>query len=133
MRNLGVWRRLGVVLSVLWFVGFGDWMWIDQNNRIEDFYGWQLRTCDVIRSMRQESIPLTFDTPYFAAMDKLSRENDACWQRAETFFYSQSDKLHSKDWKIFLLIDIASVALAWLLASVIILVGRWVLVGAATV
>jgi hypothetical protein len=35
-------KRIGVVLSVLWFVGFGGWMWSDQVNHIVDFYSDQL-------------------------------------------------------------------------------------------
>jgi hypothetical protein len=127
MSNIRVWRRLGVVLSVLWFIGFGGWMWSDQATHIGDFYGSQLEMCYAAERTRVDAIQPTFDTLYFEKMDKSSRETDACFERAKTVFYSESDRLHSEDWKIFLLIDIVSVAAAWLLVCAIVLVGRWII------
>jgi hypothetical protein len=39
------WRRIGVVLSVLWFVGFGAWLWISSISEHNAFYRLQLHNC----------------------------------------------------------------------------------------
>jgi hypothetical protein len=46
------WRRIGIVLSVLWFVGFGFWLWSSETNRHYEFYKGQLSTCYAVSSMR---------------------------------------------------------------------------------
>src|SRR5262245_55245708 len=45
MSNIRIWRRLGIVLSVLWFVGFAGWVWVDTNHHNYDFLGVQLAAC----------------------------------------------------------------------------------------
>jgi len=39
------WKRIGIVVSVLWFFGFGLWMWSSEISRIGNFYRWQLEGC----------------------------------------------------------------------------------------
>jgi hypothetical protein len=131
MRNIRVWRRLGMVLSALWFVGFGSWMWSDQATRIGDSYGRQLESCYTMERIRVDLITPAFDASYFDKMDKSSKETEACFERAQKVFYSEHDRLRSEDWKTFLLLDIASVTVAWLLLCVIFLIGRWVIAPAS--
>jgi hypothetical protein len=39
------WRRIGIVLSVLWFVGFFFWRMIDYTNDISNLHMSMLETC----------------------------------------------------------------------------------------
>src|SRR5262245_26048049 len=45
LKNIRVWRRLGVVLSVLWFIGFFAWMWNDGVHGIEGAMDFQIKHC----------------------------------------------------------------------------------------
>jgi hypothetical protein len=38
------WQRLGVVLSVIWFVGFGVWLWITSADNLSKDYQRGLET-----------------------------------------------------------------------------------------
>jgi hypothetical protein len=42
MRN---WRWLGLVLAVLWLVGFGVWLWINSVGDRHEWYALQLQRC----------------------------------------------------------------------------------------
>jgi hypothetical protein len=64
---------------VLWFVGFGFWLWSSETNRHYEFYKGQLSTCYAISSMRQ-------DDP----QRNQSLEN--CTEKAATFLHHQMDE-----------------------------------------
>ena len=54
--RLNGWQRIGIVLSVIWFLGFGGYVWIWDNRTKSEFYGWQLKMCDVVLSERNGSL-----------------------------------------------------------------------------
>jgi hypothetical protein len=39
------WRRIGIVLSVIWFIGFGGYVWTSEVRHISDYYEFQLKMC----------------------------------------------------------------------------------------
>jgi preprotein translocase subunit Sss1 len=111
MSNIRVWRRLGIVLSVLWFVGFADWVWVDTNHHNYDFLGVQLAAC-------QATLP-----------SSIFESVDACKKEATEVFYILQKNARADFWMVILL-DLASIALVWLIGYVIVLTGRWVKAGA---
>jgi hypothetical protein len=103
------WRRIGVVLSVIWFVGFGGWMFFSEIGKHNDRLDTSLSICnhryDTARELLQECYARATDTH-----TRLVRE-----------FYSGVPFLF--------LIDAATVGLFWLLAGIVFAVGRWVAAG----
>jgi hypothetical protein len=57
------WRRLGAVLSILWFVVFGGWLWISSANNINESFVRQLEHCFNISKMGRE--PLRYADPQY--------------------------------------------------------------------
>jgi hypothetical protein len=122
--KLGGWQRIGVILSVLWFVGFGVFMWVHETNSYNDFFMWRLGNCYKIAEMRRE--PLTLNDPAYASRDaQIERDLKDCRERASAFFTKQVGDFWSSLW-ILPLVDIASIALAWLLVWIVVSLVRWV-------
>src|SRR5947209_919680 len=88
------WRRIGVVLSVLWFVGFGGWLWTNEMGGHSEFYKFQLQNCYTIERMKRE--PLRLDDPqYDQKTAKIDSEHEACRDKAAAFFNHQVGELYS--------------------------------------
>jgi hypothetical protein len=130
MRNLRVWRRLGAVLSVLWFIGFAGWIWTSTNEHVGDFYGNQLRACYRIMEYAIDDAVARRKSIYDPADDSKARADfDACDKEALRVFHIMHEETRAGFWLVILL-DLASIALGWLVACVIVLTGRWVMAGA---
>jgi hypothetical protein len=122
--KLSGWQRIGVILSVLWFVGFGVFMFEHEISRHSDFHMWQLDNCLKIAEMRRESLQLN-DPAYSARDAEVQRNLHKCSADASAFFTKQVSDLWSNVW-ILLLVDLASIALAWLLVWIVVSLVRWV-------
>jgi hypothetical protein len=123
------WRRIGAVLSVLWFVGFGGWIWHTSVNNNVEFYEWQLRNCNTLSGMRRE--PIQWDDPQRdQKYARIEEQDKACTDKASAFFGQQMDTLksHSHIW-VLVAVDAGLLALFWLLAWIVVCVGRWVAAG----
>src|SRR5437016_6346166 len=108
------WRRIGIVLSVLWFIGFGGWIRISGVQHISDFYSWQLKMCYAILGTDNESLQYIKNPD---DREKRQAENSAkhkrCEEQASAFFMQQADQNYNGI-PILLGIDLATVALGWL-------------------
>jgi hypothetical protein len=122
------WRRLGVVLSVLWFVGFGCWAWYSTVSSYGELLGRNLDHCLAMSSSSMDR--LNWDDPQRDQKFKeINKEEEACMNRAKALFFSQRDSLKSDFWVLVLIVDVGSIALVWFLAWIIIRVSRWVTAG----
>lgn len=45
IKRLNGWQRIGIVLSIIWCIGSGVYLWIDQMNDLHESYGAQLHLC----------------------------------------------------------------------------------------
>jgi hypothetical protein len=127
------WRRIGVVLSVIWFIGFGDYIWVSEVGRIGEFYRWQLETCGKILSNANDGLQ------YIAKQEereKRQSENRAkykeCQDSASSFHGSSNADLR-KGIPLLLAVDLGTVAFGWLVVWLVTLVVRWVQRGFASV
>ena len=112
-------RRFGVVLSVLWFVGFFVVLWHDRVGAYREWLKMDWETCMAYAYGRWGSDALETSAYAFdVCAKKQVPEPPLGYQHP-----ASSDVL----WKILLLVDLASIALAWLLAWIIVCVGRWVI------
>jgi hypothetical protein len=51
--------RIGIVLSVIWFVGFGGYIWFSSIQRLDDLYSLDLRACSANFDRDQNSGMMT--------------------------------------------------------------------------
>jgi hypothetical protein len=123
------WRRIGIVLSVIWFVGFGGFLWTSEVERIGDFFTSQLRTCKAILDADDEGLSLE---EYLKRHDGHWKKYESCQNRASAFFGSQ----HRELWQsipILFAMDAATVLIGWLVVWGIVAVVRWINRGFASV
>jgi hypothetical protein len=127
------WRRIGMVLSVIWFVGFGGFLWIGETSHNADSYGVKLRNCAAILEFSNEPSQyiLKQQDRAMIAIDSLTKY-EICRSDAERFFLNEAEQLY-RGIPILLGIDFATVIVGWALAWVVILVVRWINRGFASV
>jgi hypothetical protein len=92
--KLNGWQRIGVILSVLWFVGFGVFMFEHEFSRHSDFQMWQLGNCSKIAEMGRQPLQPN-DPTYSAKMAAVDRDLRNCSDRASNFFTDQVEHLGS--------------------------------------
>jgi hypothetical protein len=126
------WRRIGIALSVIWFVGYGGYMWFWSTGHNADFYGSQLRMCYAILDVDNETLQYTRTDE---ERGKKAVENQAkfekCRSDAEKLFLSAAGQMY-RGIPILLGIDLMTVGIGWLLAWFAVLLVRWVRRGFAS-
>jgi hypothetical protein len=118
------WRRLGVVLSVLWFIGFGWWLRQADYDNAMKFAGYDMCSYAYERKRAREFSDLEQALREDA---QVNREFHDCLHRAGEDFVRLITP-----WWVIIVMDVLSIALMWLLAWIIVRVGRWVAVGFRT-
>jgi hypothetical protein len=116
MRGL---RRLGVVLSALWFMGFGVWLWLSATRAYVDIHQGRLQECyDVYRKQRDQL--WGYDSEFDQKAAKINNEYKACQEESAALFGRQ---VYSQGWLIFA-VDAGVLAAVWLIAWTSIAVWR---------
>lgn len=127
------WRRIGIVLSVIWFVGFGSYLWSGDVSRIGEFYSWQLKNCYARETIRNEALQYAKDE---RDREKWSAETEAkakeCRAKASAFHSYQWEQARGGLWILFA-VDLATILLGSLVVWLIVLVARWINRGFASV
>jgi hypothetical protein len=98
------WRRIGVILSVIWFVGFGLYAWTDSTTQSSNFYKASLSVCYGLSK---------------------PADGDRCKNEATALFKQEADK-RWEQFPLFLAFDLATVAVGWLLVWAVVALVRWV-------
>jgi hypothetical protein len=126
------WYRIGIVLSVLFFISFGGWLWTYQveEGRKSLEYGWH--SCDLDREIAWERYAGKItdqdwlrDPKYLEYHHKLMQEESDCRDRASAAYASGWNEM----WKTAVTIAAISVALLWLVALITVAVVRWIVNG----
>jgi hypothetical protein len=102
------WRRIGAVLSVLWFAAFGAWLWKNEVDKIHDLYAYSLHRC------YQYLLP--------------GETRSGCDERATASSRGMMSEFYASV-PALVLYDAATVGLFWLVAWILVGVGRWVAAG----
>jgi hypothetical protein len=125
------WRRLGVVLSVFWCVGFSWLLWKlerDEAHRQWRASGWEVCTLDAAdkrkRLQNEEHAPLD-RLELIARIDGEERE---CHAKAGARYDSALKRTAMPVWS-YVVANAISLAVLWLLAWAVVCVGRWVAAG----
>jgi hypothetical protein len=119
--NMRGWRRLGIVLSVFWFAGFG---WFLLNERLDDFnHDWKMNTYICDSTYERKRYAPEFQYLSEEAANQVAKDFHNCLERegAKTNFRTPL-------WGI-VVIDALSIGAVWLLAWIVLAVGRWIAAG----
>jgi hypothetical protein len=128
MKKLGGWTRIGVVASVVWFLGFAGYIWHSNLDQLSEHYGSSLHLCSTMLDMADESLQQiqnldarnTRQSANLATYEK-------CQNRARDAFFHLSDANTSKEAiSVLLAIDLGTVVVGWLLVLSGVGVSRWV-------
>jgi hypothetical protein len=116
------WRRIGIVLSVFWFVWF--FFWLRQNTIEEAWTKSGISYCSRSAEIRREGVGSFLDPQYQKKVEAIDREEKECRDKAVAHFTS----VVAPDWLV-AVSDAISLAFLWLLGWIVVRVGRWVAAG----
>jgi hypothetical protein len=121
------------VLSVIWFIGFGGYLWTGELERIDQSFGRYLELCSLSWHANTNSLHQRIAQDELA--QKLAEEwakYDECRARADRDFLEARQKAR-KDLPILLAVALGTVGFGWLVVWLGILIVRWVQRGFASV
>ena len=98
--------RIGIVLSVIWFVGFGGYTWFSSIRRLDDLYSLDIRTCSETFDITQNQI----------------RYED-CIEEATDLYHSRFNVYKERIPQL-LAIDFGIIAFGWAVALFVIVITR---------
>jgi hypothetical protein len=107
--KLNGWHRIGIVVSVIWFIGFA-WSSLYQETRVKEKYGECLHISEMAEGRVDEKV------------EKCLAE----WQRLDKSILADLGKIGVMDKRILLAIDFGTVILGWLIVWCGIVVIRWI-------
>ena len=129
MGNARGWRRIGIVLSVIWFFGFGWFVWGRLLDDAVRPYAATLAHCGRLLDMANDGLE---GVPFGATRDKRQADSFATYQKCRADAQVQWSSSHPSDKAILsvvLGVDLASLAFGWLIGWGIALVLRWIVRG----
>jgi hypothetical protein len=127
------WRRIGIVLSVIWFLGFGGYTWTKEANRLQVSLLARTDLCYSILKSANDALPNIANQ---AQREKIYTESlarhEECGDRALRLMATDRDNFLWSSTPLLLAFDAATVAFGWLVVWLVILVVRWVQRGFAS-
>jgi hypothetical protein len=102
------------VLSIIWFIGFGAYIWMRDIQPVGELYSGQLNTCSILLNMANDELQ------HIENLSDRNKRQDANWKEYEDC-KKQASALHSRmlnDEKegipVILAIDFVTVVIGWL-------------------
>src|SRR5665213_495776 len=120
------WRRIGIVISVLWFLGFGFFLWNMHIHDLTDPYDSELHLCGSLLDIDNDGLQYVKPGSRDARQAVNWTKYEDCKKRAEVNFHKLADEQGTYAIPIVLAINAVSIALGWLLVWFIVVVVRWV-------
>lgn len=114
------WRRIGIVLSVIWFFGFGLFLWHELVESEVAPYVVALKACSQIEYSGDTDDP-DVRMKRFDRAEKCRSNAKLEWEERERERWSTSLAL-----AMVIGVDLVTIALGWLIAWGLLSVGRWV-------
>src|SRR5262249_7324454 len=126
MGTLNGWQRIGIVVSTIWFIGFGAFIWTDTVRQNGEFYGSSLRMCTLILNANNEGLQ------YIGKQDERDKRQSANWAKyekcqkdAEAFLNREYEEAKSGI-PLLLAIYVGTVLGGWLVVWMFVCITRWV-------
>jgi hypothetical protein len=126
------WRRIGIVLSVIWFLGFGIYQLAQPTFEVE-LYGRSLHNCTTIYEEAQENVrkfARDADDMIKRWMPDIEAALKECEEQAKLRYEGAEPSVYARLAEI-IIVNLITIALAWLVAWGCVAVGRWVYRGFA--
>jgi hypothetical protein len=129
--RLSGWQRIGVILSVIWFIGFAGYIWHADRKEKAAFYVSQLNVCSEIWETENESLKYIQDPKERDKREAANRAKyDQCNDKAEKFYAVQIGDggwgQWALGWGLLIGVDLLTIGIGGLLAWLTISVARWV-------
>ena len=112
--KVGVMVRIGIVLSVIWFVGFGAYTWFSSIRRLDDLYSRDMRTCSENFDRTQNQI-----------------NYEDCIGEATELYRSRFNVYKERIPRL-LAVDFGIIAFCWSVALFGVVITRWIRRGLST-
>src|ERR1700722_2275797 len=125
-RRLNRWQRIGIVLSVLAFVGLGVYAWVFEARHRDQFYSTQLGMCDGTLRTQNEALQGIKAQEDRAKREAVNQsEYEECKNEAgatsRDFFNTSLQRM-----PIFLAKVLGLIVLAWLIEWLVVEIARWI-------
>jgi len=122
--GLNGWQRIGIVLSVIWFIGFAGYAWSHAVQSVVEFYGRHLDICYTILNMDTEA--------YIGNQEDRDKRQAANWTKFKKCQSEGSAILNEmadnnyKGIPILLAVDFGTVLFGWLVVWSGMGITRWI-------
>jgi hypothetical protein len=126
MRTLNGWERIGIVVSIIWFIGFGVFIWTDTVRRNVEFHGNSLRMCKLILDTNNQSLQ------YIGKQDERNQRQSANWAKYEKCqkdadaFLDREMETAKSGIPLLLTIDVGTIVVGWFVVWMFVSIIRWV-------
>jgi hypothetical protein len=131
VRKLNGWQRIGIVVSIIWFIGFGAFIWNDQLRQDSESQANDAEVCRLILNANNESLP------YIENQGERHKKESANWaeyemcEKSSRVFFARQREVATSGIPLFLAIDLGTVLFGWLVVWMFVRITRWVTRGFA--
>ena len=125
--RLNRWQQIGVVLSVLAFVGIGIYAWVFEARHRDSFYITQITMCyNTLRTQNDalQGLGTQEDRPEREAANQA--EYGQCMNEADATLRATTDA-DLKRMPIFLATVLGLIVIAWLIELLVVEIARWIM------
>jgi hypothetical protein len=126
MPKLSGWQRIGIVVSVIWFVGFAGYVWIDSNRHSDDFHISQLKLCgDIWDTEMERAFQSKNDADKDRKLAAAHEKHKQCKDDATALFFRSAEG-NREAIPLLLAIDLGTVVAGWLIVWFLVSVAKWI-------
>jgi hypothetical protein len=121
------WRRVGIVLSVIWFLGFGIYLWgADEQSKVQQLK-LVMDDCDMTFRIAEQGLDEEHGLKpqeYMAKWRPINEKRTKCY--ADAMLETESRSPRSTRFAVVLAIDLVMIVIGWLIVWGCVAVGRWI-------
>ncbi len=121
------WQRIGIVLSIMWLVGFTAHMWNVEAKRATNFYGYEWKMCAIIAENELKSLLSgRYEEDWVKQSAQIDAEAKKCRDSAEAYFNKSINDRIYKSIPIWLAESFGIIVLGWLVAWFLVGIAKWI-------
>jgi len=122
--RLNGWQRIGIVLSVIWFIGFAGYIWNSSVQNNLNFYSYQLESCYTLLNLENDSLQYKKEEDREKQRTVNWTKYENCQNKAKVNVDHQNETLYHGIPLLFT-IDFGTVLFGWLVVWFGIGISRW--------
>jgi hypothetical protein len=122
------WRRIGIILSVIWFLGFGVFLWRLLVDELVATYSYSLQNCRLLEDSANNGLQYFPYEKREKRQAEISALDSKCRSDAKLEFDRTLKQRGGDGWlaAFTVIYDLISIALGWLIVWGCVALGRWV-------